>query len=192
MKRIAVFCGSSTGRDDFYTEKASSLGRMLANRNIEIVYGGARIGLMGAVANGALSAGGRVTGIIPEFLKTKEIAHDGLTELITVKTMHERKAIAYEMSDGALVLPGGYGTLDEAFELITWGQLGLHPKPVAFFNLNGYYDDLISMVEKMFREGFINEVNKNMFLHDKKIEPLLDRMMNYDPPAVPKWFLDKL
>jgi len=190
MKKIAVFCGSSGGVNGIYIDYARYTGELLASRGIEIIYGGAKIGIMGAVADSALSRGGRVTGIIPEFLKTREIAHDGLTRLITVQSMHERKAMAYEMSDGAIVMPGGYGTLDETFEMITWGQLGLHPKPVGLLNINGYYDDLISMVRKMHQEGFINRSSKDMLLQGGEIESLLEDMLDYIPPPTPKWFMD--
>lgn len=192
MKRVAVFCGSSTGSNPVFKEHAVLLGETLAKRKIELVYGGAQVGLMGAVADGALSGGGKVIGVIPEFLQTKEIAHDGLTELISVETMHERKAIEYDLCDGAIALPGGYGTLDEMFELITWGQLGLHPKPVGLLNINGYYDSLIEMVQKMMDEGFIKPVNKDMLLISKEIDQLLDRMMEYSPPDVPKWIKELL
>jgi len=140
MKNLTVFCGSSLGTDEIYERQAFKLGRTLAERSIGLVYGGADVGLMGAVANGCLSKGGRVTGVLPRFIKDKGIAHKNLTEMILVETMHERKTKMDELSDGVIALPGGFGTLEEFFEVLTWGQLGLHKKPVGILNINGFYD----------------------------------------------------
>jgi uncharacterized protein (TIGR00730 family) len=187
MKRITVFCGSSSGTDDLYHSQAFALGETLAKRNIELVYGGAKVGLMGAVADGVLKQGGRVIGVLPNFLKHKEIAHAGLTDLILVETMHERKTKMHELSDGIIAMPGGFGTLEELFEMLTWAQLGLHKKPMALFNVAGFYDPLIAMVQTMVDKGFLKEINQNMLLISDAIDDLLDQMKNYVPPAIGKW-----
>ena len=154
MKSITVFCGSSSGTDGVYKSQATLLGRALAERNIQLVYGGAQIGLMGAVADGVLTHGGRAIGVLPGFLKSKEIAHDRLTELIIVETMHERKTKMHELCDGVIALPGGFGTLEELFEMLTWGQLGLHKKPIGLLNTDNFYDPLITLLQTMVDNGF--------------------------------------
>ena len=158
MKAITVFCGSNSGFKEVYQQQAFLLGKKLAGENIGVVYGGARIGLMGAVADGALQNGGKVYGVIPEFLRSKEIAHEGLTELILVTSMHERKVKINELSDGVIALPGGFGTMEELFEMLTWAQLGLHKKPIALLNTNGFYDCLIKAAETMVIEGFLKNI----------------------------------
>lgn len=187
MKRITVFCGSSFGTDNIYKLQATLLGQSLAKRNIELVYGGANVGLMGAVADGALKSGGRVIGVLPGFLKDKEIAHEQLTELIMVESMHERKSKMNELCDGVIALPGGYGTLEEFFEMLTWGQLGLHKKPVAILNIDGFYDPLIKLVQIMVDKGFLKPVNQQMLLIGDDIDELIDQMNNYVAPVVGKW-----
>lgn len=187
MKRIAVFCGSSSGSNGIYKEHAVKLGRALAGKSIELVFGGGKVGLMGVLADAALEAGGRVVGVIPGFLNIKEVAHEGVSELITVSSMHERKALIYEISDGFIALPGGFGTLDELFETLTWGQLGLHRKPVGIFNINGYFSDVLKAIDSMVREGFLKEINRNMVLESDRIGELLERMETYQAPSVPKW-----
>ena len=187
MKRITVFCGSSKGNEDKYTLQATRLGQILAKQNIELVYGGASVGLMGAVANGVLSEGGKVIGVLPRFLKAKEIAHEGLTELILVESMHERKTKMNELCDGVIALPGGFGTLEEFFEMLTWAQLGLHKKPIAILNIDGFYDSLTTLVQTMVNKGFLKEANQQMLLMSNNIEDLLVKMRNYVPPAVGKW-----
>jgi len=187
MKSIVVFCGSGDGYNEIYREEAYNLGVMLASRGIGIVYGGAKIGQMGAVADGALSEGGKVTGVIPSFLKTKEIAHEGITELITVETMHERKLKMHDLSDGIITLPGGWGTMEELFEMLTWGQLGLHRKPIGLLNVNGYYDALKALCDNMVQEGFLNEFTNAMLLMSSSMENLLAQMEAYAPPNAPKW-----
>ncbi len=149
MKRIVVFCGSSGGHDPVFAAQAFRVGQYLAEHGIELVYGGAKVGLMGAVADGTLQAGGRVTGVLPRFLRTKEVAHEHLSELMLVDTMHERKLKMHELSDGVIAMPGGYGTLEELFEMLTWGQLGLHAKPVGLLNTDGFYDHLLAMADTM-------------------------------------------
>nr|WP_315151627.1 TIGR00730 family Rossman fold protein [uncultured Flavobacterium sp.] len=187
MKRITVFCGSSSGTEEIYTSQAILLGQTLAKRNIELVYGGAKVGLMGAVADGVLNAGGKAIGVLPNFLRSKEIAHKQLTELILVDTMHERKTKMNDLCDGVIALPGGFGTLDELFEMLTWGQLGLHKKPIAILNIDGYYDALIVFVQTMTDKGLLKEVNQQMLLVSDSIDDLLDKMENYVPPTVGKW-----
>ncbi|MEO7978009.1 TIGR00730 family Rossman fold protein [Flavobacterium sp.] len=190
MKRITVFCGSSFGTDAIYKEQAKLLGETLAKQNLELVYGGANVGLMGAVADGVLNKGGKVIGVLPDFLRSKEIAHTGLTELIMVESMHERKTKMNELCDGVIALPGGFGTMEELFEMITWAQLGLHKKPVAILNINGFYDSLIVMIQTMVTKGLLKEANQQMLLVSDEIEDLLYKMKNYQPPTVGKW-IDK-
>src|SRR5690606_26647830 len=165
--------------DRIYEEQAFLLGKSLAEADIGLVYGGARVGLMGAVADGALRHGGRVIGVLPGFLRTKEIAHEGLTELIIVDTMHERKTKMNQLCDGVIALPGGFGTLEEFFEMLTWGQLGLHRKPMGLLNTAGYYDELISLAQHMVDKGFLKEINQQMLLWSADIPDLLDQMRNY-------------
>lgn len=187
MKSITVFCGSSFGSDEIYKEQAILLGQTLAKQNIQLVYGGANVGLMGAVADGALQEGGKAIGVLPHFLQSKEIAHQDLTELILVETMHERKTKMNDLCDGVIVLPGGYGTLEEFFEMITWAQLGLHKKPIAILNINGFYDDLIKLVQNMVDKGFLKQINQEMLLVSDSIDKLLEKMKNYRAPSVGKW-----
>ncbi|AKK73312.1 LOG family protein YvdD [Chryseobacterium gallinarum] len=191
MKSITVFCGSSFGSDDIYREQAFLLGKTLAQQNIQLVYGGADVGLMGTIADGALNEGGKVVGVLPYFLQSKEIAHKNLTELILVETMHERKTKMNELCDGVIVLPGGYGTLEEFFEMITWAQLGLHKKPIGILNIDGFYDDLIRLVRHMVDKGFLKQVNRDMLLVSDTIDELLEKMKNYQPPSVGKWISGK-
>lgn len=190
MKRITVFCGSSIGTESIFREQAFLLGQTLATRHIGLVYGGAKIGLMGAVADGALSVGGEVIGVLPNFLKGKEIAHVNLTELIVVETMHERKLKMHELSDGVVALPGGFGTFEELFEMLTWGQLGLHQKPVALLNTGGFFDPLIEMIQSMVMKGFLKESNRKMLLLSDDINSLLHQMEQYKAPDVPKWITE--
>jgi uncharacterized protein (TIGR00730 family) len=187
MKCITVFCGSSTGSNLLYKEVASATGKFLAMQGIDLVYGGGKVGLMGILADAALDAGGRVTGVIPGFLKTKEVAHDHLTELVVVDTMHERKALMNELSEGFLALPGGYGTLEELFEMLTWGQLGLHPKPVGVLNTGGFFNHLLQLLDHMVLEGFVHAINRSMVLTSNQPEILFELMKSYKAPRVPKW-----
>lgn len=192
MRRITVFCGSSSGTDDIYRSQAALLGQALARRGIELVYGGANVGLMGAVADGVLNGGGKVIGVMPGFLTSKEIAHEHLTELVIVGTMHERKARMNELCDGIIALPGGFGTLEEFFEMLTWAQLGLHKKPVAILNINGFYDPLNDLLQAMTDKGFLKEANRQMLLIGDHIDELLDKMENYTAPTVGKWISDSM
>lgn len=189
LQNITVFCGSSRGLDDIYMEQARALGNFLADQGIGLIYGGAKVGLMGAVADGALEhqPRGKVIGVIPGFLKSVEIAHEHLTELIVVDTMHQRKAKMDELSDGIIALPGGFGTLEELFEMLTWGQLGLHKKPVGLLNTAGFYDELIALTQKMVEQGFLKKQNQDMLLVDPTIEGLLQKMQAYKAPLLGKW-----
>lgn len=188
--RYTVFCGSSTGNKAAYVQQARALGKALAQHQIGVVYGGAKVGLMGAIADGALENGGEVIGVLPLFLADVELGHTGLSELLFVETMHERKAKMDELSDGIIALPGGYGTLEEFFEVLTWGQLGLHKKTIALFNVDGFYNPLLQMIETMVEQGFLKEENKNMVIVSDNIEELLHRMKMYEAPKVGKWVVE--
>jgi TIGR00730 family protein len=191
MKSVCIFCGSGEGFDPIYKETAYDLGAMLASRGITIVYGGARIGLMGAVADGALNNGGKVIGIMPRFLQTEELMHEQLTDLIIVNTMHERKIKMHELSDAVITLPGGWGTMEEMFEMLTWGQLGMHEKPIGLLNINGYYDALHVLCNNMVQEGFLPEFIAEMKLVAQSAEELLDMMEQYTPPIEVKQLITK-
>lgn len=187
MKSITVFCGSSMGTDEHYRKAASQLGATLAHQQITLIYGGAKVGLMGAVADGVLDNGGKAIGVLPHFLGSKEIAHQGLTELIMVESMHERKMKMNELCDGVITMPGGFGTMEELFEMLTWAQLGLHAKPIGLLNIGGYYDALIVLIQTMVDKGFLKGINQDMLLISADIDALLDKMECYVAPAVPKW-----
>lgn len=179
MKSISVFCGSKTGNNPIFQEQAHQLGQILAKKGITLIYGGASVGLMGKLADGALEQNGEVIGVFPEFLKNKEILHKNLTRLIIVDSMHERKIKMHKLSDGVIVLPGGYGTMDEFFEMITWSQLQLHRKPIALLNINGYYNYLIKHADKMREEGFLSQKHREMLLLHKDINKLLMDMQEF-------------
>lgn len=187
MKAVTVFCGSSFGNLEVFRNEAYLLGLKLAEREIKLIYGGAKVGLMGAVADGALENKGKVIGVLPDFLKGKEIAHEHLSELITVETMHERKSKMNELCDGVITIPGGFGTLEEFFEMLTWAQLGLHKKPIAILNISGFFNDLILFIQTMVDRGFLKETNQQMLLVSDNIDDLLDKMENYKAPAIEKW-----
>jgi len=187
MKSFVVFCGSSEGVNADYASKAYELGEAFANNGIRLVYGGAKIGIMGKVAEGVLSNKGKVIGVIPVFLKKKEVVHEGLTELIVTQNMHQRKLKMHDLSDGIIMLPGGFGTLEEFFEMLTWSQLGLHQYPLGILNTNGFYDSLLKMMFDMVKEGFVKQEHINTILVDNDIEALLERMENYTPLPTPKW-----
>lgn len=176
MKRITVFCGSSNGTKKEYREQAYYLGKTLAIKNIGLVYGGARIGLMGAVADGALANGGEVIGVIPDFLQTKEIAHDSLSQLIVTATMHERKTKMNELCDGVIALPGGFGTIEELFEMLTWAQLALHQKPIGILNTDGYFNNLIAFVQHQLDEQFIKPFHQHLLIEGNTVDDLLEKM----------------
>lgn len=187
MKSIAVFCGASLGNDEQIVSTAYTLGETLAKQNITLVYGAAKIGIMGQVAKGATDANGTTIGVIPEFLKTKEIVHNELSELIVTTNMHDRKVLMYEKSDGFMIIPGGFGTMDEFFEIATWGQLGLHTKPIGILNINGYYDALIAQCDTMVARGFLKQEHRDAIVIDITIEGLLEKMNNFKPLPAPKW-----
>ena len=184
MKRLAVYCGSATPADPVYIEAARHVGRSLAERGIGVVYGGGKLGLMGAVADSALEAGGEVIGIIPQALVNAEVAHQGLTELHVVETMHERKARFTELSDGFVTIPGGTGTMDELWEAMSWAQLGYHADPVGLLNVAGYYDQLIAFVAKMGEVGFLRPQHQGLLIVDETLDGLLAKMEAHEP-AVP-------
>ena len=192
MKRICVFCGSNTGRDPRYRAAAEGLGQLLAARGIELVYGGGNIGLMGAVADACLEAGGTVIGVIPQALVGKEVAgcvvdHRALTRMEVVDSMHTRKARMAELSDGFIALPGGFGTFEEFCEVLTWGQLGFHVKPMGLLNVAGFYDPLLALFDQAVSEGFLRQQNRDMALAETDIDRLLAAMAAYQPEPVSKW-----
>ena len=187
LRRICVFCGSSSGTREVYQQAARAVGRLLCRRGIELVYGGGRVGLMGIVANACLSEGGRVIGVIPQALADREVAHTGLTELRIVGSMHERKAIMADLSDAFVSLPGGFGTWEEFFEVLTWSQLGIQRKPCGVLNVDGYYDPLLEMADRALSEGFVREVHRDLLFSDADPERLLDRLSSYTVPAADKW-----
>jgi uncharacterized protein (TIGR00730 family) len=187
MKRICVFAGSNSGAKVEYAAAARELGRVLGERQLGIVYGGGRVGLMGALADEAMSAGGHVIGVIPEALMAKEVGHRGLSELRVVKSMHERKAMMADLADGFVALPGGWGTVEEFFEVLTWAQLGLHRKPCGLLNIQGYYDRLLSFTGHAVDEGFVRREYGSMISVSDSPGKLLDTMAAYKAPTVEKW-----
>ena len=191
MKRLAVFCGSSNGASNVYIEGAKKLGKELAKRNIALVYGGANVGVMGAVANSVLEEGGYVIGVMPSFLEKREISNKNLSELIVVDSMHERKAKMADLADGFIALPGGPGTLEEFFEVFTWAQLGLHSKPCGLLNINHYYDPLITLFNHMADEQFLHEQYRSMAVVNEEPSVLLDQLSSYNPPAVKTYIKEK-
>ncbi|BDI61890.1 cytokinin riboside 5'-monophosphate phosphoribohydrolase [Qipengyuania nanhaisediminis] len=181
MKRLAVYCGSATPDDPRYMQLASEVGAGLASRGIGVVYGGGRLGLMGAVAKGALDAGGEVIGVIPEALANSEVANHDCTELHTVSGMHERKQRFTDLSDGFVTIPGGVGTMDELWEAMSWAQLGYHSDPVGLLNAFGFYDDLIAFNRKMIDVGFVRPAHQNILIHAETLPDLIDKMAAYEP-----------
>ena len=187
MKRICVYCGSSPGKLTEYREAARMLGHELAARNLGLVYGGASIGVMGAVADAVLEKGGEAIGVIPFALATREVAHSGLNDLFVVDSMHERKAKMAELSDGFIALPGGWGTIEEIFEMLTWAQLGFHQKPCGLLNISGYYDHLFTFLEHAIDQRFVREEYRPMIMMEQTADDLLDRYLKYQAPTVKKW-----
>ncbi|PZW65914.1 hypothetical protein F471_03425 [Pseudomonas sp. URMO17WK12:I1] len=185
--RLCIFCGSNAGSNPVYLEAATRLGKTLAEAGIGLVYGGASVGLMGAVANAALEAGGEVIGVIPRSLWEKEVAHTGLDDLRIVDSMHQRKALMAELSDGFIALPGGVGTLEELFEVWTWAQLGHHQKPCSLLNINGYYDRLSAFLDHMVDEAFVKAPHRKMLIVEQDIDALLAAIDGYEAPQVGKW-----
>lgn len=187
LKSILVYCGANAGNKPVYIETAVALGKQLVAEKLQLVYGGGSVGLMGILADTILADGGEVIGVIPDFLNVKEVGHKGLTELHEVQSMHERKALMEKMCDGVIVLPGGYGTFDEMFEMLTWSQLGLHRKPIGILNVNGYYDHLIAQLDKMVEEGFLSVNNRKLLLVGTTPKELLDKMRKFDVKTEEKW-----
>lgn len=184
--KVAVYCGSRSGNEPLYAEKAKELGEFFGKNGIDLVFGGGHVGLMGITADAVLASGGKAYGVIPEHLVNRELAHPGLTELFVVKDMHERKAKMAELADGFVALPGGIGTLEEIFEVWTWAQLGMHRKPCAFYNVNGFYDSLLQMVETMVAAEFVSQQYLDMIVLADNPTDLVDRFRNYTPPRE-KW-----
>jgi uncharacterized protein (TIGR00730 family) len=182
MKSICVYCGSSTGVNDNYRRAARELGRVLVENNLSLVYGGGNIGLMGVVADSVLECGGKVIGVIPQFLFDRKVAHTDLTELIIVSTMHERKMVMQEKSDGFICMPGGLGTMEEIVEMISWGQLMLHSKPSAFLNVDGYFNDLQNFFSKAIAEGFVDNVFSGLYCFKDNAERIIDFFKMYKSP----------
>lgn len=187
MRSITVYCGSSLGARPAYRRAAEEMGTELARRGMVLVYGGGNVGLMGALAKAALDAGGKVIGVMPDFLVSKEIAHKGLTELHVVRSMHERKKVMAELGDGFIAMPGGFGTYEEWFEVLTWAQLGNHGKPCALLNVEHYFDPLLAMLRKGCDERFIRQEYMSMVINGQDPGKLLDAMERYSPPNVEKW-----
>jgi uncharacterized protein (TIGR00730 family) len=189
LKNILIYCGSSTGHNEIYKNTATKVGETLANQGLTLVYGAGSVGLMGTIADAVLANSGEAIGVIPSFMEPWEVQHKGLTECIVTETMHTRKQIMAEKADAVIALPGGWGTLDELFEILTWRQLGLHQMPIGILNTNGFYDDLLVMLKKMVSEGFVKEINLEMLIVDDDIESLLDKLRNdaSEVELVGKW-----
>jgi hypothetical protein len=187
LRRICVFCGSSVGSRSEYAAAARELGQTLAQRGCGVVFGGGKVGLMGVLADAALAAGGEVIGVIPEALVAREIAHENLTELRVVHSMHERKTLMADLADGFIALPGGYGTFEEFFEAVTWAQLGIHKKPCGLLNTNGYYDTLLAQLDHAVSEGFIREANRSLVLDAPDVPKLLEKLTAFRSTAGELW-----
>ncbi len=187
FQRICVFCGSNLGNGPAYRAAAERLGTLLVERHIELVYGGGNIGLMGVLADTVLRLGGRVTGVIPESLMGREVGHRGLTDLRVVRSMHGRKALMSDLSDGFIALPGGFGTLEEFCEVVTWSQLGLQSKPCGLLNVENYYAPLLELFDHAVREGFLSQPSRQLVLDDENPERLLEKMAEFRPEPSTKW-----
>lgn len=187
MKSCCVFCGSSVGARESYRERAAELGRELAGRGIRLVYGGADVGLMGAVANAVLESGGEAVGIIPRGLAAKEVMHHGLTELHVVESLHERKSMMSAAAEGFIALPGGMGTFEELLETLTWAQLGIHTRPVGVLDVGGYYEPLLALLDRAVEERFLRPEHRRLVIVERRPAALLDRMAAYSPEHVTKW-----
>ncbi|WEG12308.1 TIGR00730 family Rossman fold protein [Pullulanibacillus sp. KACC 23026] len=192
MKRICVFAGSAPGGLEAFSKHAKELGKLLADNEMEVVYGGSKNGLMGDVANGALAHGGKVTGIMPTLLFQGEIVHTGLTELLEVSDMHERKAKMSELADAYIALPGGYGTFEELFEVLSWSQLGIHKKPIGLLNIENYYTPLIEMIDHAIERGFVKPTHKELVVTADNSEDLINKILTFTRPELdPKWKADR-
>jgi len=181
FNNVCVFCASSAGNDPIYIESAKQVGEFIGQRNLSLIYGGGKVGLMGAVADASIDAGGKVTGIIPDFMMAKEIGHTGVSELVVVESMHERKLQMHELSDAVITLPGGFGTFEELFEILTWIQLGLYQKPVGILNINGYYDFLEKQLDNMVVEGLLKKEHREGLVFSNDLEELFELMHQYKP-----------
>ena len=181
FNNVCVFCASSAGNDPIYIESAKQVGEFIGQRNLSLIYGGGKVGLMGAVADASIDAGGKVIGIIPDFMMAKEIGHTGLSELVVVESMHERKLQMHELSDAVITLPGGFGTFEELFEILTWIQLGLYQKPVGILNINGYYDFLEKQLDNMVVEGLLKKEHREGLVFSNDLEELFELMHQYKP-----------
>lgn len=187
IRRVCVFCGSAPGFSPVYRQAAEEVGRLIASSGFTLVYGGGRVGLMGIVADACLEAGGQAIGIIPKALYERELGHTGLTELLVVGSMHERKALMSDKADAFLALPGGFGTLEELFEVVTWLQLGVHRKPCGILNLAGYFDPLLALCDRAVGEGFISQHDRNLLLSADEAGALMDKILSFEPPTSTKW-----
>lgn len=187
MKRICVFCGSNRGVRSEYIEAAQSLGKILVKRNLSLVYGGGNVGLMGVIADAVLAEGGEVIGVIPQSLVDREVAHQSLTKMHIVNSMHERKALMADLSDGFIAMPGGMGTFDEFCEILTWAQLGIHQKPCGILNVENYFTPLLKMFDHATVEGFLRHIHLDLVIEATKAEILLDLFDNYQPQSIAKW-----
>ena len=192
MKSICVYCGSNPGAKPVYVERATELGRRLASEGLRLVYGGGRTGLMGAVADGVLAAGGQVTGVIPQQLVDMEVAHAGVTTLEVVGSMHERKSRMFDLADAFVALPGGFGTAEEIFEMLTWRQLGIGKKPCAFLDVDGFYAPLIGMIDQMVEQRFLHPEQRQDLWYGDDAGQMLEWMRGYSPAQAEKWFNEKL
>jgi uncharacterized protein (TIGR00730 family) len=193
MKRICVFCGSRSGNNSGYRAAATNLGKLLAKKELTLVYGGGNVGLMGEIANSVLAHGGKATGVIPQFLVEKELTHKGLSEVHIVESMHERKALMAELADGFIAMPGGFGTLEETVEVLTWAQLGLHRKPVGLLNVERYFNALYEFFKHMVKENFLHPEYKDMILVRDNAAEMLDSLVSFRLPHIDKWDdLDKV
>jgi len=187
MKTVCIYCGSSPGRDPIYIDSAREMGKILAKQEVTLVYGGGSVGLMGALADSVLESGGKVIGVLPRFLDDKELGHESVTEMIRVNSMHDRKLTMSQISDGFLGMPGGFGTLEELAEILTWVQLGLINKPVGLLNVNHYYDHLIAMLDRMVDERLLKQENRRLLIESEDPAEILDLMRSFKPSVVEKW-----
>ncbi|MCL4126851.1 UNVERIFIED_CONTAM: hypothetical protein GTU68_050861 [Idotea baltica] len=187
MKSICVFCGSNPGNQSIFSEQAIALGQVLVKKNIKLIYGAGNVGLMGVIADAMLKENGEVVGVIPHFLMAKEVGHTGLSELIEVETMHQRKQIMADLSEGFIAMPGGFGTMDEVCEILTWAQLGLHAHPIGLLDVEGYYQPLIQLFDNMVAKGFLHPKNRELVLMHEDPEKLLELMDDFEAPDVEKW-----
>ena len=187
IKTVAVYCGSSLGKEKIYLDKAKELGEVIYNNQMDLVYGGGNIGLMGVIANTVLQLGGKVTGVLPHFLNKKEVGNLDVDDLILVDSMHERKQTISDLSDGFIAMPGGFGTLEEVAEMLTWTQLGLSRKPIGLLNVGGFYDHLLAQFDHMVTEGFLKKENRGMLVDDPEPAALIQKMLQYTPIDTPKW-----